>query len=106
MEFQASISYHVFSFSIAVCFLNDIYLDNKNPIVTIHDVGAGGLSNAIPEIINDSKKGGKINLESIPVADKSMNPLELWCNESQERYVLIIKKENIMKKYLIVRKNF
>ena len=73
-----------------------IYLDNKNPIVTIHDVGAGGLSNAIPEIINDSKKGGKINLESIPAADKSMNPLELWCNESQERYVLIIKKENLI----------
>ena len=66
----------------------------KNIIVSIHDVGAGGLSNAVPEIVNDSKKGAIIDLNKIPKADKSMNPMELWCNESQERYVLCIKKES------------
>ena len=63
-------------------------LGDDNPIVSIHDVGAGGLSNAIPEILNDSAVGGAIELRSIPCADPAMTPMQIWCNESQERYVL------------------
>ncbi len=72
-----------------------INLTNKNPIVSIHDIGAGGLSNGIPELVNDSKKGATLNLRLIPNAEKNMSPLEIWCNESQERYVLAIKNESV-----------
>lgn len=65
-------------------------LGENNPIRTIHDVGAGGLSNAIPELLNDSELGGQIDLDAIPRADPALSPMELWCNESQERYVLAI----------------
>lgn len=67
----------------------------KNIIISIHDVGAGGLSNAVPEIVNDCSKGAIIDITKIPCADKSLSPLEIWCNESQERYVLAIKKEDL-----------
>ena len=67
----------------------------KNPISFIHDVGAGGLSNAIPEIANDAGYGAKIDLSQIPVADKSLSPLEIWCNESQERYVILIEESDL-----------
>ena len=67
----------------------------KNIIISIHDVGAGGLSNAVPEIVNDSQKGAIIDIKNISCADKSLSPLEIWCNESQERYVLAIKKEDL-----------
>jgi phosphoribosylformylglycinamidine synthase len=60
----------------------------KNPVVSIHDVGAGGLSNAIPEILNDSGVGGRIDLRAIPSDDPHLSPMQIWCNESQERYVL------------------
>lgn len=70
-------------------------LGKDNPIVSIHDVGAGGLSNALPEIIEDSQHGGNINLDDIPVADTSLSPMEIWCNESQERYVLAISEHNL-----------
>lgn len=70
-------------------------LDKDNPILSIHDVGAGGLSNAIPELVDQSQKGGLIDLSSIPVADSSLSPLEIWCNESQERYVLAIKAQDL-----------
>lgn len=60
----------------------------NNPIVSIHDVGAGGLSNAIPEILNDSGVGGRIELRKIPSDDPQLSPMQIWCNESQERYVL------------------
>ncbi len=63
-------------------------LGAENPIVSVHDVGAGGLSNAIPEILNDSGVGGTIELRAIPCADPAMTPMQIWCNESQERYVL------------------
>jgi len=63
-------------------------LGERNPIVAIHDVGAGGLSNAIPELLNDSMRGGRLSLRAIPNADPAMSPLEIWCNEAQERYVL------------------
>jgi phosphoribosylformylglycinamidine synthase len=70
-------------------------LGNENPIISIHDVGAGGLSNALPELVHDSDCGGNFKLKAIPVADPSLSPMELWCNESQERYVLGISPENL-----------
>ncbi|HTM43805.1 MAG TPA: phosphoribosylformylglycinamidine synthase, partial [Polyangiaceae bacterium] len=63
-------------------------LADKNPILSIHDVGAGGLSNAVPEIVNDCDRGARIELRSIPSAEPGMSPMEIWCNEAQERYVL------------------
>jgi len=71
-------------------------LGDKNPIVSIHDIGAGGLSNGIPELVNDSKKGAKLQLRSIPNDELKMSPLEIWCNESQERYVIAIKEKSIV----------
>jgi len=70
---------------------------DANPIQVIHDVGAGGLSNAIPEILFDGKRGGVFALRDIPSADPRMSPLEVWCNEAQERYVLAIKPEDLKK---------
>ncbi len=52
--------------------------------------GAGGLSNALPELLNDGGHGGQLELRRVPSADSSMSPMEIWCNESQERYVLAI----------------
>ena len=63
----------------------------NNIIKSIHDVGAGGLSNAVPEIIYDNKKGVEVYYDAIPVSEK-MNALQTWTNESQERYVLVVKK--------------
>jgi len=63
---------------------------SKNPITFIHDVGAGGISNAIPELAKDTNLGVEINLDKIDSADQTMSPMELWCNESQERYVFTI----------------
>lgn len=65
-------------------------LGEENPIESIHDVGAGGLSNALPEIVHDSDLGAEIELRNIPCDDNSMSPMEIWCNESQERYVLAV----------------
>lgn len=70
-------------------------LGEDNPILMIHDVGAGGLSNAFPELIHDAGKGGVFQLRDIPIADSQMSPKEIWCNESQERYVLIIAAQNL-----------
>jgi phosphoribosylformylglycinamidine synthase len=63
-------------------------LGDANPIVSVHDVGAGGLSNAIPELLHDSHVGGRIDMAAIPCDDPQLSPMQLWCNESQERYVL------------------
>jgi len=65
-------------------------LGADNPIVFIHDVGAGGLSNALPELVHDAGLGGRFELRTIPSDDPGMSPMEVWCNESQERYVLAI----------------
>jgi phosphoribosylformylglycinamidine synthase len=65
-------------------------LGADNPISFIHDVGAGGLSNALPELVNDGGRGGRFNLRAIPNAEPGMSPLEIWCNEAQERYVLAV----------------
>ncbi len=65
-------------------------LGAENPIAFIHDVGAGGISNALPELVNDGGRGGRFELREVPSDEPGMSPLELWCNESQERYVLAI----------------
>jgi phosphoribosylformylglycinamidine synthase len=65
-----------------------VAMTERNPILCIHDVGAGGLSNAIPELLHDSNVGGVIDLDRIPSDDPSLSPMQLWSNESQERYVL------------------
>ncbi len=72
-----------------------VALDDRNPIASLHDVGAGGLSNAIPELLHDSGVGGVIDLDMIPSDDPSLSPLQLWCNESQERYVLGLPQERV-----------
>ncbi len=65
-------------------------MGDSNPILLIHDVGAGGLSNALPEAIAHSARGGRIDLRTIPSAEPELSPMEIWCNESQERYVLVL----------------
>ena len=67
----------------------------QNPIAFIHDVGAGGLSNAFPELVKDGGCGGKFELRNVPNDEPGMSPLAIWCNESQERYVLAIKPEDL-----------
>lgn len=70
-------------------------LGEHNPLVFIHDVGAGGLSNALPELVNDGGRGGLFNLRAIPNDEPGMSPLALWSNESQERYVLAVMPEQL-----------
>ncbi|MEO8785287.1 MAG: phosphoribosylformylglycinamidine synthase [Candidatus Saccharimonadales bacterium] len=68
---------------------------DKNPIISIHDVGAGGLSNALPELVHDSGRGAIFELRQIPNDDPAMSPMQIWSNESQERYVLGINKTDL-----------
>jgi phosphoribosylformylglycinamidine synthase len=70
-------------------------LGDQNPVLSIHDVGAGGVSNAIPEIVNDAGLGADIDLRALHSDDPGMSPLALWCNESQERYVLAIHPDRL-----------
>ncbi len=72
-----------------------ISMGSNNPILLVHDVGAGGLSNAFPELVNDARKGGEFWLRAIPSADSGMSPMEIWCNEAQERYVLAVDRRAI-----------
>ncbi|MBN1205518.1 MAG: phosphoribosylformylglycinamidine synthase [Myxococcaceae bacterium] len=65
-------------------------MGEANPIRSIHDVGAGGLSNAVPELVHDNALGGYFELRTIPTAEPGMSPVEIWCNEAQERYVLAV----------------
>jgi phosphoribosylformylglycinamidine synthase len=65
-------------------------LGENNPILSIHDVGAGGLSNALPELVNDAQRGAHFELRKIPNDEPRMSPLEIWCNEAQERYVVAL----------------
>jgi phosphoribosylformylglycinamidine synthase len=67
----------------------------ENPIQIIHDVGAGGLSNAVPEVVDHSKRGARCELRDIPSGEAGMSPLEIWCNEAQERYVLAIDPQQL-----------
>lgn len=70
-------------------------LGDKNPILFIHDVGAGGLSNAMPELVSDGGRGGRFELRKILNDEPGMSPLEVWCNESQERYVMAVAPEQL-----------
>ena len=72
-----------------------VALGAENPILSIHDVGAGGISNAIPEIINDAGRGGRFELRTVPNDEPSMAPMAVWCNEAQERYVLAVAEERL-----------
>ncbi|MDB5970991.1 MAG: purL [Hydrocarboniphaga sp.] len=70
-------------------------LGDANPILSIHDVGAGGISNALPELVHADDRGGRFQLRDVLSADPSLSPMEIWCNESQERYVLALKPEGL-----------
>ncbi len=70
-------------------------LGARNPLVSLHDVGAGGLSNAIPELLHDSEVGGSIELREIPCDEPGMSPMQIWCNESQERYVMGVRPDRL-----------
>ena len=70
-------------------------LGEENPIAFIHDVGAGGLSNAFPELVADGGRGGVFELRNVPNDERSMAPHEIWCNESQERYVIAVSDKNL-----------
>lgn len=70
-------------------------LGNQNPIISIHDVGAGGLSNAFPELVNDAGRGAVFKLREVPLEEHGLTPLQIWCNESQERYVMSILEKDL-----------
>lgn len=67
----------------------------QNPVLFIHDVGAGGLSNALPELVDDGGRGGNFELREVHNDDPGMSPMEIWCNESQERYVMAVDKNKL-----------
>ena len=70
-------------------------LAEANPILSIHDVGAGGLANAVPEMVHAARRGGRLDLRAIPSEEPGMSPLQIWCNEAQERYVLAIASRDL-----------
>jgi len=70
-------------------------LGEDNPILSIHDVGAGGLSNALPELVHGGGVGGRFALRDIPIEERGMSPMQIWCNESQERYVLAVRADRL-----------
>ncbi len=70
-------------------------LGAANPIIAIHDVGAGGLSNAFPELVNDAGRGAIFELRDVPLEEHGLTPLQIWCNEAQERYVLSILEKDL-----------
>jgi len=70
-------------------------MGDTNPILFIHDIGAGGLSNAVPELVNDAGRGGWVDLRAVHNMEPGMSPMQIWCNEAQERYVLAIDKASL-----------
>src|SRR5262245_57380755 len=72
-----------------------VALGDDNPILSIHDVGAGGISNALPELVHGSDRGARVALRDLPSDEPGLSPLELWCNEAQERYVLAIPADRL-----------
>jgi phosphoribosylformylglycinamidine synthase len=70
-------------------------MEDFNPIVSVHDVGAGGVSNAMPELVNDHELGAILDLRKIPSLEPGMSPMEIWSNEAQERYVLAIRPSSL-----------
>lgn len=81
-----------------------VALGDHSPIAMIHDVGAGGLSNALPELVRDAGFGGRFELRQVESVDRSMSPLQIWCNEAQERYVLLVNSEGMDRFTSICRK--
>ncbi|MCC7257872.1 MAG: phosphoribosylformylglycinamidine synthase [Gammaproteobacteria bacterium] len=80
---------------IEACCAAGAQVDGRNPIVIIHDVGAGGLSNALPELVDHSHRGARLELRDVPSAEAGLSPAEIWCNEAQERYVLAIAPDDL-----------
>ena len=72
-----------------------VALADDSPVLSMHDVGAGGLSNALPELVHDAGRGAHFELRDILIDEQSMSPMEIWCNESQERYVLALASEKL-----------
>jgi len=72
-----------------------VAMGSDNPIKFIHDVGAGGLSNALPELVQDTNNGATFGLREVDNADRGMSPMQIWCNESQERYVLAVDSDGL-----------
>ncbi len=70
-------------------------LGKNNPVLSIHDVGAGGLSNALPELVHGAQRGGHFQLRDVPSEEPGMSPMQIWCNEAQERYVLAIAPQDL-----------
>src|SRR5207244_4452654 len=70
-------------------------LGEANPVLSIHDVGAGGLSNAVPELVYAAGRGARVNLRDVPSEDSGMSPREIWSNEAQERYVLALLPKDL-----------
>ena len=70
-------------------------MGDENPIQSIHDVGAGGLSNALPELLHDAGRGGRLQLRAVDNADPGMSPMQIWCNEAQERYVMVVAPQSL-----------
>jgi phosphoribosylformylglycinamidine synthase len=79
-------------------------MGDANPILSIHDVGAGGLSNAFPELVHGAGRSARFSLERVPLEESGLSPAEIWCNESQERYVLAISSEHIAQFEAICRR--
>ncbi|MDE2148831.1 MAG: phosphoribosylformylglycinamidine synthase [Gammaproteobacteria bacterium] len=79
-------------------------LGEDNPILSVHDVGAGGLSNALPELVHADGRGGHIRLRDIDSADRSLSPMQIWCNEAQERYVLALAETGLPRLAAICRR--
>ena len=70
-------------------------MGERNPIVSIHDVGAGGVCNALPELVHDAGCGGTFELRDILNDEPGMSPMQIWCNESQERYVMAVHDKDL-----------
>ena len=70
-------------------------MGDDNPILLIHDVGAGGLSNAVPEAVDHSQRGARVELRDVPNAERGMSPMAIWCNEAQERYVIVVADDRV-----------
>ena len=71
------------------------WASSDNPIVMIHDIGAGGYCNAVPELVHDAGLGAHVELRAINNADPGMSPMEIWCNEAQERYVIGLREKDV-----------
>ncbi|KAK4677938.1 phosphoribosylformylglycinamidine synthase [Podospora pseudoanserina] len=81
-----------------------VALGDHNPIAMIHDVGAGGLSNALPELVKDAGFGGRFELRQVECVDRGMSPLQIWCNEAQERYVILVNSDGMERFTAICRR--